>query len=133
MIKLDLYRLEYFLKTTIGKLYLDGELFSWTLEDVVRPEWIKIPKHTAIIKGEYKVTTSYSNRFKRIMPELLNVPQFTGIRLHGGNTHLNTEGCILTAKFRPKPEVIQGSAEKELTKIIKGKDCIITIYNLPQN
>jgi hypothetical protein len=80
---------------TIGKLYIDGTYFCDTLEDTVRPAGVKIPGQTAIPAGEYKVVLTVSNRFKRLLPEILNVPDFIGIRIHRGNTYKDTEGCIL--------------------------------------
>lgn len=56
---------------------------------------IKVPGRTAIPVGRYKVDITYSNRFKRQMPILIGVPGFTGIRIHAGNTHQNTDGCLL--------------------------------------
>ena len=48
--------------------------------------------------------------------------EFKGVRIHGGNTHRNTEGCILVAHNRVDDEVIQGTAEKDLVNILL--DCI---------
>ena len=71
---------------TQGKLYHDGKFICHTLEDRTRPEGVKVAKLTAIRAGVYPLRVSMSNRFKRAMPEILDVPQFTGIRIHGGNT-----------------------------------------------
>lgn len=55
---------------------------------------------------------------------------FKGVRLHGGNTHKNTEGCILVAYNRLSDDLIQGTAEKDLTEKLKEYDEItITIEN----
>ncbi len=58
---------------TIGKLYIDGNYFCDTLEDKVRPPGVKIWGETAIPYGKYKVVITYSARFKRELPLLLNV------------------------------------------------------------
>lgn len=79
--------------STIGEMYIDGKLFGYTLEDVVRDK--KIPGETAIPTGTYKVVIDYSNHFKRDLPHVLDVPEFEGIRIHPGNSDKDTEGCIL--------------------------------------
>lgn len=118
---------------TLGSLFIDDKFFCYTLEDVDRKlnndqseEYIKAHKvkdQTAIPSGDYRVILSMSNRFKRIMPEVLNVKGFQGIRIHGGNTHKDSSGCILVAKQRNvnKPSSWQGiknwvfgSQEKQL-------------------
>jgi hypothetical protein len=63
------------------------------LEDPERD--IKIPGETCIPCGTYIVVIDYSERFKRRLPHLLDVPNFTGIRIHPGNSAINTSGCLL--------------------------------------
>lgn len=90
-------------KCTIGTLYLNGIFECFTLEDIVREikgrpvaEW-KVHSATAMTSGKYKVIIDMSNRFKRLLPLVVDVPGFSGIRIHPGNTSEDTEGCILPA------------------------------------
>lgn len=78
---------------TIGTMRINNAYECYTLEDQVRPE--KVYGETAIPEGTYKVIVSYSPRFKRDLPLLLNVPNFEGIRIHPGNKADDTHGCIL--------------------------------------
>ena len=91
---------------TIGKLYIDGAYFCDTLEDTVRPNGQKINGKTAIPAGTYKVRKTMSPRFKTILPEILNVPNFTGVRIHSGNTAKDTEGCLLLGLNKSKGAVL---------------------------
>ncbi len=81
--------------STIGVISVDGVKCGFTLEDVARAEGVKIPDHTAIPAGEYEAVNDYSERFKKIMPHILNVPKFDGVRLHKGNRTSETSGCLL--------------------------------------
>ena len=91
---------------TISRLYVNGKLFGCnTLEDTDRGlnqkmdlEEIKDKKvygQTAIPSGSYECAYTYSNRFKKMLPLLLNVKGFEGIRIHSGNSSKDTDGCIL--------------------------------------
>jgi hypothetical protein len=88
---------------TIGKMYIDGIDTCYTLEDVVREE--KIYGETAIPTGTYKVIINFSNRFQQLMPLLLDVPEFEGVRIHPGNTDKDTHGCILVGTGFTKTSV----------------------------
>lgn len=94
--KLELKRTALKPDYTIGRMSIDGTRFSDTLEDAVRP--VKIKGITAIPAGTYKVVMTLSNRFKKVMPLLVNVPNFEGVRIHSGNTAKDTEGCILIGR-----------------------------------
>ena len=85
-------------EATPGRLYLGKQEICFTLEDPERE--VKIQDQTAIPRGRYRVILSQSKRFGRIMPEVLNVPGFSGIRIHGGNTTENTDGCLLVGRHR---------------------------------
>lgn len=99
--KLTLERQIAALTCTLGSLFVDDEFECFTLEDVVREipnvpvERWKIPGKTAIPAGTYPVQLTFSNRFRKVMPQLIDVPGFAGIRIHPGNTDADTEGCIL--------------------------------------
>lgn len=91
--------------TTLSHLLVNEIQYCYALEDVDRGltqampvakiSRIKMPARTAIPAGRYRVQITWSNRFKREMIQLMDVPGFAGIRVHPGNWHTNTEGCIL--------------------------------------
>ena len=92
---------------TVGRLYIDGELFCNTLEDKVADvnrngeldgTERKVPGKTAIPYGTYKIFYGWSPRFGRNLPRLLNVTAFDGILIHPGNTAEDSAGCILVGR-----------------------------------
>lgn len=110
---------------TIGEMFADGAHECYTCEDVVRLTHtsdcavhngpalppgpcdcglvgVKVPGQTAIPAGRYRVVVTFSNRFQRLLPLLLDVPGFEGVRMHTGNRPEDTEGCIL-------PGVVKGT------------------------
>ena len=117
---------------TIGKLYIDGKYICDTIEDKVRDinkngkfdgEEKKVYGETAIPYGTYEVKWTYSPRFKKYMPELLNVPSFSGIRIHSGNTAADSLGCIIVGENKAVGKVLNSRATvNKLYPIIK-KGC----------
>lgn len=106
---------------TIGRLYVDGDYFCDTLEDRVRNlrKEAKVAGETAIPDGRYKVTITMSPRFGRLLPLLHDVPQFTGVRIHAGNTAKDTQGCILVGFNRVKGKVVDSrKTETELVQMM---------------
>jgi hypothetical protein len=85
-------------RSTIGTL-VAGDRSWYTLEDPVR-SGPKVPGATAIPAGRYRVLVTWSPRFQRRLPILLEVPQFSGIRIHTGNSPDDTQGCILVGRDR---------------------------------
>lgn len=104
--KITIKRLHKTENSTIGEMSIDGKFECYTLEDVERDT--KVFGKTAIPKGIYEVTMTMSNRFKKMMPLLLNVPNYTGVRIHSGNKAEDTEGCILLGQTR-SIDLISGS------------------------
>jgi hypothetical protein len=121
---MKIYLLSYPNETgTPGDLIINRKVFCHTLEDVSRPfSEKKIPGQTAIYEGTYEIVLSFSNRFQKVLPEILNVPRFSGIRMHGGNTVADTEGCILTAYNIIDKNTIQGNAVNDLINLLKEND-----------
>ena len=100
---LELIRDDEFPTRTFGKLYIDGKYFGETLEDTdreIEKGGLKVYGDSAIPRGRYKVITSMSRRFGREMPEVLDVPDFRGVRIHGGNGPEDTLGCPLLGQVR---------------------------------
>lgn len=96
--KLLLQRETFSPDSTIGRLYVDSVIECFTLEDTDRKleeGGEKIAGSTCIPRGIYRAILDYSNRFKRVLPRLLDVPNYVGVRIHPGNTSADTEGCIL--------------------------------------
>ena len=92
---------------TVGRLYIDGEMYCNTLEDRVADvnrngeldgTERKVPGKTAIPYGTYKIFYGWSPRFGRNLPRLLNVTAFDGILIHPGNTAEDSAGCILVGR-----------------------------------
>lgn len=104
---------------TIGNLYVDGDWECYTLEDPVRDK--KVYGMTAIPPGKYKVLITESAKFKRLLPILVNVPNFAGVRIHAGNHPRDTEGCILVGQALDQrlgiPTTLLQS-KKALTKLL---------------
>ena len=117
--KLKLNRIALRKTYTIGKLYIDGKYFCDTLEDTVRDTnksgkfdngEEKIKGKTAIPYGTYEIKWTYSPRFKKYTPQLMNVPSFEGIRIHSGNSSTDTEGCLLLGENKKVGMVLNSRA-----------------------
>ena len=111
-------------KNTMGIMLFNGKddflgRKVYTLEDVARPQGVKIQGETAIWEGDYWLTITYSNRFKRNMPLIYNDAKtlactsgdkrFDGVRQHIGNTDADTEACQLLGFTRNKVGVYEST------------------------
>lgn len=106
--KLRIERFKHNADETIGRLYINGALKGFTLEDEKRT--IKIKGETRIPEGTYEIKfrtvggfherqlKRYGSDFHKGMLHLQNVPGFDFILIHCGNTDEDTAGCILVGK-----------------------------------
>ncbi len=116
---------------TPGDLIIGRRVFCHTLEDVLRPDRQIIRGETCIPAGVYPVILYMSPRFGKLVPLLQNVPGFTEIEIHGGNTTLDVRGCIAAAYNIVSLNVIQGRASDDLVALMRTTDeeKSITIIN----
>ena len=138
---------------TIGELTVDNKMLCDTLEDTVRPLPSTCPNtpsgkscnckekvygKTAVPEGTYKVKLGYSNRFRRILPQVLDVPHFLGILIHSGNSNKDTEGCILVGTWDGKTENWISNSRVAFNKLMallqsatdRNEEITITINNI---
>ena len=125
----------------ISNLYVDGAWFCSILEDRDRGltqfdslehiKAVKVPAETAIPSGEYIVTLdvvspkySANSFYQRVcqgkVPRLLDVPGFSGILIHVGNSALDSAGCLLCGLNTVKGGLTQSKITFEkLYKVLK--------------
>ena len=133
-LELTVIRKEFTERSTIGELQVDGAFHCFTLEDKVRPDGVKIYGETAIPHGRYEVQISFSNHFQKEMPILLNVPNFEGVRIHGGNKPEDTLGCILVGRLKGSDRIsdckpVLDTLLDKIKKAVPDKKCFITLKN----
>ena len=123
---------------TIGNLYVNKTKISNVLEDPDRglhqnmslSEIRKTKRYgeTAIPTGKYKVVLDYSPKFKKILPHVLDVKGFEGIRIHSGNDKEDTFGCLLVGYNRQKGKVLNSrNALAQILTLLRHQDDITLI------
>lgn len=126
-------------KYCIGHIYVDGQYICDSIEDTDRMldqtmsinEILKkkIKSQTAIPTGTYNVLMNvvspkfslkqyYMDICKGKVPRLDNVPGWSGVLIHVGNTEKNSAGCIIVGKNLVKGQVLQ------------SKQCFENLYHL---
>ena len=101
---------------TIGKLFVNSKYFCDVIEDTVRDLNMdgdlddsgegKIYGKTAIPYGRYEVQVTMSTRFKKLLPILIGVKGFEGIRIHNGNTEQDSLGCLIVGENKEVGKVL---------------------------
>ena len=135
--ELTLKRVRQGKNSTLSELYVDGIFQCYGLED--RIQEVKVRGKTAIPCGTYALrlnvwggmNTRYKQRFPDIhqgMIEIKDIPNFSNVYIHIGNTHEDTDGCLLVGQYfhqnkqRDDFEVYQSTeAYQELYKTIIEK------------
>ena len=102
-------------KAVRGRLCFEGQEIA-TLENA---DYI-------IPNGTYEVRVTYSPRFKRMLPLVMQVPGRSGIRFHRGTRPEHSKGCILVSaaneqQITAKWLALQASNEP-IKIIIKNED-----------
>ena len=84
----------------------------------------KIPGHTAIPEGSYRVLITKSPRFKEWLLYVQGVPGFEGIRIHAGNYPDDTQGCILVGENKVKGMVVNSRIwmHRFMQKFVEARD-----------
>lgn len=145
---IHLYRKWYTKNTTIGELHIDGKFFCFILEDVCRDVnrdgdlndagETKVKGKTCIPAGRYQVIINMSTRFKKLMPLLIGVINYAGIRFHPGNKAVDTDGCLLTGTTRSvdfvgDSRVAYSRFYTVLSQMLDAGRVYVTIHDLPLN
>jgi len=110
--------------STIGTLSVDGKFECFVLEDKDRGLTsemsetdimaTKVFGKTCIPYGRYEIVWNMSNHFKKEMPLLLDTKGFKGIRIHAGNTALDSFGCLLCGRKRGNNVITESVAATNL-------------------
>ena len=105
--KLQVVRTQFGTDATNGILLVDGLFECYTLEDQYQA--VKVMHETCIPEGTYNIkfrtVGSFSERYKKKygnahygMLHLQDVPNFTYILIHAGNTDEHTSGCLIVGE-----------------------------------
>ena len=121
---------QLFVKEDVIDEYSTGEKLTY-LCDTLEPTWRdyakgarKIKGKSAIPEGRYPIVITFSPTFKKWLPLLVNVPMFSGIRIHAGNTVKDTQGCILVGENREVGKVLNSRKHMKIVKekIVEAKN-----------
>ena len=144
--KLTVVRTQFGTDATNGLLFIDGIFECYTLEDQYQA--VKVMHETCIPEGTYDIQfrktggfhAKYSERYKNAhygMLHIQDVPNFTYILIHTGNTDEHTSGCLIVGETQQDLEISKdgfiGSSTvaykkmyaKVAGQLLQGKDVTI--------
>ena len=112
--KLTVVRTQFGTDATNGLLFIDGIFECYTLEDQYQA--VKVMHETCIPEGTYDIQfrktggfhSKYSERYKNAhygMLHVQDVPNFTYILIHTGNTDEHTSGCLIVGETQQDLEI----------------------------
>ena len=128
--------------STIGGLSINGAFTCFTLEDCDRGLSSEFPLDeivrkkvfgkTAIPTGRYEIAITFSNHFQKMLPILLNVPGYQGVRVHSVNRPDQTEGCILVGVHKEVDMITESRIAfndlmDKITEVVAMEKIFITI------
>ena len=119
--------------STLSELYIDGMFQCYVLEDRIRDH--KIKGQTCIPAGKYclginywgGMNTAYKKRFPDMhqgMIEIKDVPAFSNIYIHIGNTHADTAGCLLVGTYFHRDK------NREDYEVYKSQEAYLNLYQV---
>ena len=105
--KLTVVRTQFGTDATNGMLFIDGIFECYTLEDQYQA--VKVMHETCIPEGTYDIkfrtVGGFHEKYKKRygndhygMLHLQDVPNFTYILIHAGNTDEHTSGCLIVGE-----------------------------------
>lgn len=112
--KLQVVRTQFGKDATNGMLFIDGLFECYTLEDQYQA--VKVMHETCIPEGTYDIKfrktgnfhSKYTERYKNAhygMLHVQDVPNFTYILIHTGNTDEHTSGCLIVGETQQDLDV----------------------------
>lgn len=103
----------------LGRLYLNGQMICYTLENAAK----------AIPAGLYNVQNSQSPKFKRELPLIWNakVPEKRGIRIHVGNTVASSSGCVLVGMGRNGDRLTESTPAETMVTMLCRNETLLAI------
>ena len=105
--KIQVVRTQFGTDATNGLVFIDGQFECYSLEDQYQA--VKVMHETCIPEGTYDIKfrtvggfhSKYSERYGNAhygMLHLQDVPNFTYILIHAGNTDEHTSGCLIVGE-----------------------------------